>query len=117
MTVIPEVERVLTTFHGAGKPLALCCIAPVLAARVLGAASPSLTLGNTGSEADWPYQGAIEAAESFGANMVKQNSFFFIQTRHYGSYNLMYLFAGVKRSGRSLRGRREQDSDHTRLYV
>ena len=79
MTVIPEVERVLTSFHGAGKPLALCCIAPVLAARVLGAASPSLTLGNTGSEADWPYQGAIEAARSFGANMVKQN-YFFIQT-------------------------------------
>ena len=48
----------------------------------------SLTLGNQGSEADWPYQGSIEAAkvtlvpwsyqylfflQSFGANMELKN--------------------------------------------
>lgn len=35
-TVNPDVERVLKGFHSAGKPIALCCIAPVLAAKVLG---------------------------------------------------------------------------------
>ena len=69
MTVDPDVERIISSFHLAGKPLALCCIAPILAAKVLGSSGPTLTLGNCGSEEDWPYQGAIEAAKSFGANM------------------------------------------------
>jgi len=73
MTVDPEMERVLSEFHAAGKPLALCCIAPILAAKVLGKSGVKLTLGNCGSEADWPYQGSIEAAKSFGANMELKN--------------------------------------------
>ena len=36
MTVDPEVERVLKEFNKSGKPIALCCIAPILAAKVLG---------------------------------------------------------------------------------
>lgn len=36
-TVIPDVERVIREFHGAKKGIGLICIAPVLAARVLGA--------------------------------------------------------------------------------
>lgn len=35
----PDVERAIKAFHAAGKPIALCCIAPVLAARVLGTAA------------------------------------------------------------------------------
>jgi len=73
MTVNPEAERVISEFHAAGKPLALCCIAPILAAKVLGGSGPTLTLGNCGEESDWPYQGAIEAAKSFGANMEMKN--------------------------------------------
>jgi enhancing lycopene biosynthesis protein 2 len=34
--VEPDVERVIRTFHEQKKPIGLCCIAPVLAARVLG---------------------------------------------------------------------------------
>ena len=60
MSVSSEAERIISGFHGAGKPMALCCIAPILAAKVLGDKAPSLTLGSTGSEADWPYQGSIE---------------------------------------------------------
>lgn len=36
-SVIPDVERVIREFHGAKKGIGLICIAPVLAARVLGA--------------------------------------------------------------------------------
>ena len=36
--VNPEVERVIKDFHAAGKPVGMCCIAPVLAAKVLGKA-------------------------------------------------------------------------------
>jgi len=73
MEVDPEMSRVLTEFHGSGKPVALCCIAPIVAAKVLGKSGVTLTLGNSGSEADWPYQGSIEAAKSFGANMELKN--------------------------------------------
>jgi len=73
MDVDSEVKRVISEFHGAGKPQALCCIAPILAAKVLGQSGVSLTLGNTGAESDWPYQGSIEAAKSFGANMELKN--------------------------------------------
>lgn len=31
--------------------------------------NPKLTMGNRGAESDWPYQGAIDVAASFGANM------------------------------------------------
>jgi enhancing lycopene biosynthesis protein 2 len=36
MTVKADVERVLKDFNSAGKPIALCCIAPLLAAKVFG---------------------------------------------------------------------------------
>lgn len=49
-SVNPDVVRVLKAFHAAGKPIGLCCIAPVLAAKVLGKAAGgpgvSVTLGN-----------------------------------------------------------------------
>lgn len=38
-SVNPDVEKALKGFHKAGKPIGLCCIAPVLAAKVLGTAS------------------------------------------------------------------------------
>ena len=73
MTVIPQVEKVISGFHGAGKPLAFCCIAPILAAKVLGDKKPTLTLGSTGAAEQWPYQGAIEVAKGFGANMEEKS--------------------------------------------
>ncbi len=38
-TVNPHAERVIKEFHAAKKPIGLCCIAPVLAAKVLGKAA------------------------------------------------------------------------------
>ena len=68
MAVDPEVQRVLQDFHGAGKPIALCCIAPIIAAKVFGA-KVNLTLGKSGDESQWPYGGSLEAAASFGATV------------------------------------------------
>ena len=44
MTVDPEVERVLKEFNKSGKPIALCCIAPILAAKVFGSQVYILTI-------------------------------------------------------------------------
>lgn len=66
--VIPDVERVIRAFHSAGKPIGLCCIAPVLAAKVLGtgAGGPGceVTIGDAA--------GVAEAIASWGSrNVVK----------------------------------------------
>ena len=72
MAVNAEVERVLTAFKGAGKPIALCCIAPILAAKVFGSSGGvTLTLGMTGDKDKWPFADAVEAARSMGANVVE----------------------------------------------
>lgn len=73
MTVNPEVEATLKSFHSAGKPIALCCIAPILAAKVFGAGGVRLTLGKQGDEAKWPFGGALDAAKSFGAEVIERS--------------------------------------------
>lgn len=73
MTVNGEMERVIKDFHSAGKPLALCCISPIIVAKVLGEKNPKLTLGSTGEEGDWPYQGSIEVARGFGGIMEEKS--------------------------------------------
>jgi enhancing lycopene biosynthesis protein 2 len=44
MKVDPEVERVIKEFHQQRKVIGLCCIAPILAAKVLGKVSASIVL-------------------------------------------------------------------------
>ncbi len=56
-----------------GVPIALCCIAPILAAKVFGSQGVEITLGMKGDEAKWPYGGALDAAKSFGAKVVEKN--------------------------------------------
>jgi enhancing lycopene biosynthesis protein 2 len=54
--VNPEVAKLIKEVHAAKKPIGFICIAPVIAARVLGASKPQLTIGN-----DPGTSGAIEA--------------------------------------------------------
>jgi enhancing lycopene biosynthesis protein 2 len=55
-SVNPDVERVIKEFHSAAKPVGMCCIAPVIAARVLGKAKGGpgveVTIGNDAGTAD-----------------------------------------------------------------
>ncbi|XP_059020867.1 glutamine amidotransferase-like class 1 domain-containing protein 3, mitochondrial isoform X1 [Mustela lutreola] len=61
-----DVERVLKEFHAAGKPIGLCCIAPVLAAKVLHGVE--VTVGHEQEEGGrWPYAGTAEAIKALGA--------------------------------------------------
>ncbi|XP_063070023.1 glutamine amidotransferase-like class 1 domain-containing protein 3, mitochondrial [Engraulis encrasicolus] len=61
-----EVERVLKDFHKAGKPIGLCCISPVLAAKVLPGVE--VTVGHEEEEGGkWPYAGTAGAIKALGA--------------------------------------------------
>ena len=66
--VHPEVERTIRAFHSAGKPVGMCCIAPVLAARVLGRArggpGVSVTIGDDA--------GAAAAIGAMGSTNVER---------------------------------------------
>ena len=44
--VNPDVAQAIRTCHAAGKPLGFICIAPAIAARVLGTEAIELTIGN-----------------------------------------------------------------------
>lgn len=45
-TINPDVAQLARKIHAAGKPLGLVCIAPVLAAKLLGTEHPQLTIGS-----------------------------------------------------------------------
>ncbi|MFH0899212.1 MAG: isoprenoid biosynthesis glyoxalase ElbB [Pseudomonadota bacterium] len=62
LRVNPEVTRLVEEMHRAAKPMGFVCIAPVIAARVLGKSGPKLTIGND--------QGTAAALESLGARHV-----------------------------------------------
>lgn len=65
-TVNKEVERVLKDFHKASKPIGLCCISPVLAAKVLPGVE--VTVGHEEEEGGkWPYAGTAQAITALGA--------------------------------------------------
>jgi len=55
-SVNPEVERLVKEMHAAKKPMGFVCIAPVIAAKVLGGYRPRLTIGTDEATAQ-----AIEA--------------------------------------------------------
>lgn len=58
-----EVGRVIREVHAAGKPLGFLCIAPAVAARVLGPEHPKLTVGKD--------PGTAEALRAMGAEHVE----------------------------------------------
>lgn len=51
-TVNPQVRRLIEEMHAAKKPIGLACIAPILAAKVLGQHKPQLTIGTDPGTAD-----------------------------------------------------------------
>jgi enhancing lycopene biosynthesis protein 2 len=69
MTVQPDVARLMVELHKARKPMAFLCTAPLLAARVLGAKHPTLTMGRDAAmSADIAAWGAV--SEPCGAREI-----------------------------------------------
>mmetsp|Transcript_62594 Transcript_62594/g.104184 ORF Transcript_62594/g.104184 Transcript_62594/m.104184 type:complete len:254 (-) Transcript_62594:317-1078(-) len=62
LEVDPDVKKTLLAFHEAGKPIGLCCIAPVIAASVLKC---TVTVGQAEGN-KWPYGGTVGAIENYG---------------------------------------------------
>ena len=67
MQVKGDVALVLKDFHAAGKVIGMTCIAPLLAAKVLGDKKLKMTLGK--HKENFPFSGTIDLASSFGNRM------------------------------------------------
>ncbi|XP_072254606.1 glutamine amidotransferase-like class 1 domain-containing protein 3, mitochondrial [Pyxicephalus adspersus] len=68
-SVHSEVERVLQDFRNAKKPIGLCCIAPVLAAKVIPGVE--VTVGQEEEQGGkWPYCGTSKAIQAMGGKHV-----------------------------------------------
>jgi len=71
-TVDAEVAKVLKSFHEAKKPIGLCCIAPVLAAKTLTGCQ--VTMGQESEDGGkWPFAGACGAVGAMGSKHVPKN--------------------------------------------
>ena len=70
-----DVARVLRECVANGKPIGLCCIAPIVAALVLAkedGMSLKMTLGRRSGEG-WPYAATIDKAVEFGITHVEMD--------------------------------------------
>lgn len=67
--VHPEIERAIHAFHSQGKPIGLCCIAPVLAAKLLPGCT--VTVGGATESKLWPNAAVASAVEAMGASHVE----------------------------------------------
>ncbi|NXI04001.1 GAL3B protein, partial [Pachycephala philippinensis] len=63
-----EVEDVLRAFHAAHKPIGLCCISPVLAAKIFPGCE--VTVGHDTECEQWPYAKTAEAMRELGCRHV-----------------------------------------------
>ncbi|CAL8089350.1 unnamed protein product [Calicophoron daubneyi] len=70
-TVHSDIQSILVKFHADQKPIGLCCIAPILAARCL----PGVELtfgGDTENDGMWPFSDTCQEAEKMGAKHVNK---------------------------------------------
>lgn len=69
-TVDPIIEQTLTLFRKHNIPIAACCIAPIILAKVFGkhnhGPGVNLTFGLKENINDWPFQSTIELAHKLG---------------------------------------------------
>lgn len=63
------METAIKAFHRAKKPIGLCCIAPVLAAKVLDGLE--LTVGSDKKDDPmWPHAGVADAIDAMGSKHI-----------------------------------------------
>ncbi|XP_038155097.1 glutamine amidotransferase-like class 1 domain-containing protein 3A, mitochondrial [Cyprinodon tularosa] len=69
-TIQPLLEKIIKDFHKAGKPLGMCCISPVLAAKLLPGCE--LTVGQDKECEKWPYAQTAGAMKDLGCKYVNK---------------------------------------------
>jgi len=71
MTVNENVSKIISEFHTAGKPIGLCCIAPVLAAKCVSGCQVTVGM-DTEQDGRFPYAGVSGAVNALGGKHVNK---------------------------------------------
>jgi enhancing lycopene biosynthesis protein 2 len=73
MKVDEIVKRVILDFHDNGRPIGMCCIASVLAAKLIPGCE--VTLGQeANTDGKWPHNSAVQAVKEMGAVHVNKEA-------------------------------------------
>uniref|UniRef100_A0A673C1E9 Si:ch211-153b23.5 n=2 Tax=Sphaeramia orbicularis TaxID=375764 RepID=A0A673C1E9_9TELE len=70
-TIQSQVEKLIKDFHKAGKPLGMCCISPILAAKLLPGCE--LTVGQDKECEKWPYAKTVGALKEMGCKHMNKD--------------------------------------------
>ncbi|KAL9983925.1 hypothetical protein ACROYT_G006171 [Oculina patagonica] len=68
-----DVAKSIKAFHAAKKPIGLCCIAPVLAAKLIPGVQITVGHDKDDGTCRWPYAGTASAVEQMGAKHVNKD--------------------------------------------
>lgn len=101
MSVDPEIARTVKEFHAAGKPVGMCCIAPVIGAKVLGtkAGGPgaSVTIGDDTQTAatieSWGSKNVVKPVTAAQAD--ERNKLITAAAYMYGDAPVHEVFEGI----------------------
>eukprot|EP01092_Planopodium_desertum_P002050 TRINITY_DN1328_c0_g1_i1.p1 TRINITY_DN1328_c0_g1~~TRINITY_DN1328_c0_g1_i1.p1 ORF type:complete len:121 (+),score=16.88 TRINITY_DN1328_c0_g1_i1:37-363(+) len=95
MTVEADVEKVFLDFHAAKKPIGLCCISPVIAAKLFP--KVRLTIGNDkDTAAGIEKMGAVHAEKKVTEAVVdKPNLIVTAPAYMYGSASIWEVYSGI----------------------
>lgn len=77
-TVLPHLEKTIKAFHKAGKPLGMCCISPVLAAKILPGCE--LTVGQDKESDKWVNYFQLKTKEAVMKMKLFQSRFLFFSS-------------------------------------
>ncbi|XP_056328193.1 glutamine amidotransferase-like class 1 domain-containing protein 3, mitochondrial [Danio aesculapii] len=70
-SITPQIDKVIKGFHKANKPIGLCCISPVLAAKAIPGCE--LTVGHDTECKMWPYAQVAQSMAELGCKHVNKN--------------------------------------------
>ena len=115
MHVDPDVQRVVKEFHAAGKPVGMCCIAPVIGAKVLGTKGGGpgarVTIGNDAQTAAaiaaWGSANVVQPVTA--AQTDEPNRLITAAAYMYGDAPVHQVFEGIGRMVEGLLSRIGKD--------
>lgn len=70
-SITPQIDKVIKGFHQAKKPIGLCCISPVLAAKAIPGCE--LTVGHDKECKMWPYAQVAQSMAELGCKHVNKH--------------------------------------------
>nr|XP_055034507.1 glutamine amidotransferase-like class 1 domain-containing protein 3, mitochondrial [Misgurnus anguillicaudatus] len=70
-SIKPQVEKIIKNFHKAGKPMGMCCISPVLAAKAIPGCE--VTFGHDSECEMWPHAQVAKSMVELGCKHLNKN--------------------------------------------